>query len=38
MPRRQPVATRQRLGGDRLAARIERDVDDGRNREQAFAR
>jgi hypothetical protein len=32
------MAVCQRLGGHGLAARMQRDIDNGRNREQAFAR
>ena len=38
MARRQPMAGRQRLGGDRPATRIEGDVDDGGDGQDAFAR
>ena len=37
MPWRQPVARRQRLSGNRPPARMERDVDDGGNGQNAFA-
>jgi hypothetical protein len=32
------MTARQRLGGDRLAARMQRNVDDGRDGEKSFAR
>ena len=38
MSRRQPMAVSQRLGDDRLVVRMQRNVDDGRNRKQAFTR
>ncbi len=38
MPRRKAVARRQGFGGDGPASRVERDVDDGGDRQNAFAR
>ena len=38
MARRQPVARRQGFGCDRTAPRVERDVDDGGNGQNTFAR
>ena len=38
MPRRQMMTSGQCLSGNRTAPRIERDVDDGCDREDAFAR
>ena len=36
MPWRQAVARRQGLGRDRTSARVERDIDDGGDRQNAF--
>ena len=33
VPRRQPVAYRQRLGGHRLAAGVDRNIDHGGDRQ-----
>ncbi len=38
MPRRQAMARSEGLGGDRTAARVEGDVDDGGDGQNAFAR